>query len=87
MCGECKGKKPKIIDIEEDLWKQSIKNTYEGTVKKLQSARKLLEFDKDISAGLYTYALEEFGKMILLRDSNLLKNSSKRHVVGGPKGS
>jgi hypothetical protein len=87
MCGECKGKKPKIIDIEEDLWKQSIKNTYEGTVKKLQSARKLLEFDKDISAGLYTYALEEFGKMILLKDSNLLKKSSKRHVVGGPKGS
>jgi hypothetical protein len=87
MCGECKGKKPEIIDIEEDLWKQSIKNTYEGTVKKLQSARKLLEFDKDISAGLYTYALEEFGKMILLKDSNLLKKSSKRHVVGGPKGS
>jgi hypothetical protein len=87
MCGECKGKKPKIIDIEEDLWKQSIKNTYEGIVKKLQSARKLLEFDKDISAGLYTYALEEFGKMILLKDSNLLKKSSKRHVVGGPKGS
>jgi hypothetical protein len=87
MCGECKGKKPKIIDIEEDLWKQSIKNTCEGIVKKLQSARKLLEFDKDISAGLYSYALEEFGKMILLKDSNLLKNSSKRHVVGGPKGS
>jgi hypothetical protein len=35
MCGECKGKKPKIIDIEEDLWKQSIKNTCEGIVKKL----------------------------------------------------
>ena len=75
-----KCEKHKIIDIEEDLWKQSIKNTYDGIVKKLQSARKLLEFDKDISAGLYTYAMEEFGKIILLKDSHLLKNSSKRKI-------
>jgi hypothetical protein len=37
-------------------------------LKNLQQ-RKNIESDKEISAGLYTYVLEELGKLLLLKKS------------------
>jgi hypothetical protein len=54
-----------VITISEDKGNELIKNIYEGILRKLQSAKQLVDFDKEISVGLYTYALEEFGKLIL----------------------
>jgi hypothetical protein len=33
--------------------------------------------DKDIAAGLYIYAVEEFGKLLLLRDAPSLDGNQK----------
>jgi len=51
-----------------------IKNIYDVIITKLQSARQLVQFDKEISAGLFTYALEEFGKLILVKESKSKNN-------------
>jgi hypothetical protein len=63
-----------VITISEDKGNELIKNIYEGILRKLQSAKQLVDFDKEISAGLYTYALEEFGKLLLVRESKSKNN-------------
>ena len=55
--------------------------TFEGIKRKLNSARILVDHDKEISAGLYTFALEEFGKLLLLKDSVRVANNTKRKVI------
>jgi hypothetical protein len=62
-----------IVTISEDKGKELIKNIHEGIIKKLQSARQLVDFDKEMAAGLYTYALEEFGKLLLIKEQILKK--------------
>lgn len=57
------------IEISEEKWieaKHIIKN---GIQKKLSAAKKNIEIDKEIAAGIYIYALEEFGKLLLLKES------------------
>ena len=34
----------------------------------------MVQFDKEIAAGLYTYTLEEFGKLLLVKQSKLENN-------------
>jgi hypothetical protein len=63
-----------IIAISEDKGNELIKNIYDSIIKKLQSAKQLVDFDKEIAAGLYTYALEEFGKLLLVRESKSKNN-------------
>ena len=60
--------KPSKIEISEEKWieaKHIIKN---GVQKKLSAAKKNIEIDKEIAAGIYIYALEEFGKLLLLKE-------------------
>lgn len=63
------GKWVENLEIAEELWKRTIEETLHGTVRLLQSAEKLLEGggDEAICAGLYTYAVEEYGKILLLK--------------------
>jgi len=76
------GEKPREIHLENQDWNNLKKLTYERIISKLESAKKLLMvggFD-DISAGLYTFALEEFGKLILLEKSEPIANNTKRKI-------
>ena len=60
--------KPSKIDISEETWIEAkciIKN---GIIKKLSAAKQNIDIDKDIAAGIYIYALEEFGKLLLLKE-------------------
>ena len=61
------------MEITEQLWNELKKNTLSGTLRLLESADILLSSNGDvsISAGLYTYAVEEYGKLILLSESPL----------------
>ena len=61
------------MEITEQLWNELKKNTLSGTLRLLESADILLSNNGDvaISAGLYTYAVEEYGKLILLSESPL----------------
>lgn len=54
-----------------------IKNIQDGITRKLDSARILIHYDKEMAAGLYTYAIEEFGKLLLLKESKLKNNQYK----------
>lgn len=74
-------KKRKDMDIPEQDWIQMLYLTRDGITRKLDSARRLLDIDKDVCAGLYTYALEEFGKIILLSRSEKVANNQKRKII------
>jgi hypothetical protein len=76
-----RGDNRKDLDITEQEWMQLLRLTYDGIIRKLDSARKFVDIDKDISAGLYTYAIEEFGKLILLGNSARVANNTKRKVI------
>lgn len=55
--------------IPEDLWKQLMQGTLDGVIRVLDASNKLLlnEGNEAICAGLYTYAVEEYGKLLLLK--------------------
>jgi hypothetical protein len=61
--------KPFQIDISKEKWieaKHIIKNKI---IKKRSASKKNMEIDTEIAAGMYVYALEEFGKLLLLKES------------------
>jgi hypothetical protein len=64
-----KGDKPFEIDISEEIWTNIRELILQGIEKKINAAKKLLEIDKEIAAGIYIYAVEEFGKYLLLERS------------------
>jgi hypothetical protein len=76
-----RGEKRKDMDILEQQWKNMLHLTCDGIIRKLDAAKRVIDADKDISAGLYTYALEEFGKIILLNRSERVTNNTKRKVM------
>jgi AbiV family abortive infection protein len=60
----------KRLEISEQLWNELKKNTLAGIIRLLEAADILLSSNGDvsISAGLYTYAIEEYGKLNLLSE-------------------
>ena len=58
------------MEITELLWNELKKNTLSGIMRLLESADILLSNNGDVAicAGLYTYAVEEYGKLILLNE-------------------
>jgi hypothetical protein len=54
------------IDISEQLWEEMTRKVRDGIFYKLKVARNVVAIDKDIAAGVYVYAVEEFGKLLLL---------------------
>ena len=78
MLKDSKGNKRIDIELDEDLVIQLKEVISQGIQKKLSAAKKLIEVDKEVCAGLYIYSLEEFGKMLLLDDS---KSEDNRYKV------
>jgi hypothetical protein len=83
MLKDAKGNKPLHIDISEDQWKEMMQNIRDGILRKLNAARNMETIDKEIAAGLYVYAVEEFGKLLLLRKASSL-NGTRRVIYGTP---
>jgi len=70
--------KPSTIEISEEKWieaKHIIKN---GIIKKISAAKQNIDIDIDIAAGIYIFALEEFGKLLLLKES---KAVDKKYII------
>ena len=67
------GKWVEYLEITEDLWKKTIQETLFGILKMLESAERLLQSEghEAVCAGLYTFAVEEYGKLLLLKQYNL----------------
>jgi hypothetical protein len=79
-----KGRKPVEIQIPIEKWNETKRAIREGIKKKLDAAKKLIETDKEVSAGLYIYAIEEFGKFS--QDCNTGDGKGhKRIKIGGRK--
>jgi len=77
MLKDEKGRKPREIEISHEKWNETKRIIREGIKKKLDAAKKLIETDKEVSAGLYIYAIEEFGKLLLLDNSKLKDGKGK----------
>ena len=56
-----------------------MQNVLNGILRKLNAVKSMQTIDVYIAAGIYIYAVEEFGKLILLKNANAL--SSIRRVV------
>jgi hypothetical protein len=67
MLKDKEGKNISTIRISEKTKKEMISNIEGGILKKLETARKTIGIDLEVSAGLYTYAVEELGKILLLK--------------------
>jgi hypothetical protein len=63
-----------IITVSEQRGNELIKKIRGGIIRKLDSARILVHYDKEMAAGFYTYAIEEFGKLLLVKESKLANN-------------
>ena len=72
-----KGRKPREIELTLEKWNETKRIIREVVKKKLDAAKKLIESDKEVSAGLYIYAIEEFGKLLLLDNSKLQDGKGK----------
>ncbi len=62
-------RKPLRIYISKDKWNNVKHSIRDGVIKKLSVAKQNLIVDKETAAGIYIYALEEFGKLLLLKES------------------
>ena len=63
-----------VITISEDKGNELLENTHDGVTRKLQSAKQLVNFERKLRLGPYAYALEEFGKFLLVGESKLPSN-------------
>jgi hypothetical protein len=57
------------IHISKETWNEAKKLIKNGITKKLSAAKQNIYIDTEIAAGIYIYALEEFGKLLLLNES------------------
>ena len=71
--------KPPYIDISEHLWQEMIQNVRYGILRKIKSTRQMVAYDKELVAGLYVYAVEEFGKLLLLKKA-VMFNGMRRVI-------
>lgn len=53
------------IHISKETWNEAKRLIKNGIIKKLSAAKQ----NTEIAAGIYIYALEEFGKLLLLKES------------------
>jgi AbiV family abortive infection protein len=64
------GKWVETLEITEELWKRMMQETLNGIFGLLDSVERLLQNggNEAIAAGLYMYAVEEYGKLLLLKN-------------------
>ena len=69
MLKDEKGHWVEILEIGEELRKRIIEETLQGILRLLESAEKLLNSEGNVAIclGLYTFAVEEYGKVLLLK--------------------
>jgi AbiV family abortive infection protein len=78
MLKDKKGNILQSIIITKELRNEMLHYIQKGILKKLKAASKLIEIDKEVSAGLYVYAIEELGKILLVTET---KSKDSRYIV------
>jgi hypothetical protein len=59
---------PQEIYISKENWNDAKRLVKNGIIKKISAAKQNLDIDIEIATGIYIYALEEFGKLLLLKE-------------------
>jgi hypothetical protein len=57
------------IRVSKTTWNEAKRLIKNGIIKKLSAAKQNINIDIEIAAGIYIYALEEFGKLLVLKES------------------
>jgi hypothetical protein len=57
-----------VLQISDKLLQDTKDSIKRRIIQKLAAARKLIDFDKEVSAGIYVYAVEELGKLEVLKN-------------------
>lgn len=58
------------MKVNDTLMQDAIREIKKGIIRKLDAAKKMIEFDKEIAAGIYVYAVEELGKLEVIKGSS-----------------
>ena len=66
------------IRVSKETWNEAKHTVKDGILKKLSGAKQNINIDIEIAAGIYIYALEEFGKLLLLKDC---KKVNGRYII------
>jgi hypothetical protein len=69
--------RPPDIELSEDVRKQMMESIRDGILRKIDAVRHMQTADIDIAAGIYVYAVEEFGKLLLLKEAQSLNGKWK----------
>jgi AbiV family abortive infection protein len=82
MLEDDENRKRKLVQIPKETLEETIRATHEGITKKLEAAKLLLTAggSVEITAGLYTFALEEYGKLLILKRSYKIKNKNEFQI-------
>jgi AbiV family abortive infection protein len=66
------GRKVKILEVAEGQWKAVMQEIHRRIIELLTFVEEFLKTDSSerICAGLYTFAIEEYGKLLLLKAYN-----------------
>lgn len=74
--------KPGIVSVTKEVWDELKQRTHSGIKEKLAASKQLLDSggSVEIAAGLYTFAVEEYGKLLLLQKSETVKTSNNRII-------
>lgn len=69
MLKDARGKWVEYLSINEALWRTMMQETLNGVIALIDSVEKLLNNSGDttICSGLYMFAVEEYGKLLLLK--------------------
>jgi hypothetical protein len=60
---------PETLNVQDTLMDEAINPIKTGISRKLDAAKHMIDYDKEIAAGIYVYALEELGKLEVLKDA------------------
>jgi hypothetical protein len=60
------------ISISKETWNEAKRLIKNGIIKKLSAAKQNIDIDTEIAAGIYIYTLEEYGKLLLLKESQIV---------------
>jgi hypothetical protein len=85
--------KPEKLDINNSLMEEAVRCIKAGIIRKLAAASKMIDYDKEVAAGIYIYAVEELGKLELLKESQKTEDGYQinykyeflRHEIKFPK--
>lgn len=79
MLKTSKNRKPKTVSVDERIWKDLIQETLDEIKKKTAVLKKMIshQLDEYICAGMYTFVLEEFGKLTILTHYPKMTNNKR----------